>query len=128
MLAASVLILIGALAILDAERGSPGANITSFSDALCWTITTVTTVGYGDRYPVTGLGRLVTAALMLVGISLLRLVTATVAAWFMRAEHLDAHAGLSVANRLRELHALHAEAVITDEEFAHARTCLLADI
>ncbi|OIQ88769.1 pH-gated potassium channel KcsA [mine drainage metagenome] len=128
VLAASVLIVIGALAILDAERSSPGANIASFPDALWWAITTVTTVGYGDRYPVTGLGRLVAAALMLVGISLLGLVTATVAAWFMRAEQQNMGTGLGVADRLRELRALHAGAIISDEEFADARTRLLADI
>ena len=42
----------------------------------------MTTVGYGDRYPTTGVGRLVAVALMLVGIALLGVVTATVAAWF----------------------------------------------
>ena len=126
--AASVLIVIGALAILEAERGSPGANIATIPDALWWAMSTVTTVGYGDRYPVRGLGRLVASALMLVGISLLGIVTATVAAWFMRAEHQHVSAGLSLADRLREPHAYHAEAVITDEEFAHARTRMLWDI
>lgn len=75
VLAAGILILIGALAILDAERGVAGANIISFPDALWWAMTTVTTVGYGDRFPVSGLGRGVAATLMIVGISLLGVVT-----------------------------------------------------
>lgn len=72
-----------ALAVLDAERRNPEANIVGFSDALWWAITTVTTVGYGDRYPVTGEGRLVAGLLMLGGIALLGMVTATLASWLV---------------------------------------------
>lgn len=74
---------LGALAILDAERDAPGANITTFGDALWWAATTVTTVGYGDRYPVTTEGRFVAVALMVVGIAVVGSVTAAVASWFV---------------------------------------------
>lgn len=83
LLSASLLILIGALGVLDAERGDPDATIRSFGDALWWAMATVTTVGYGDLYPVTTAGRWVAAALMLLGISVLGVVTAGVAAWFV---------------------------------------------
>ncbi|GAB1511007.1 ion channel [Actinophytocola sp. KF-1] len=63
--------LCASLAVLDA----PDATITDFPGALWWTLTTITTVGYGDRYPVTGEGRLVAATLMLGGIALLGVVT-----------------------------------------------------
>lgn len=69
--------------VREAERGSPDANIRSLADGLWWAATTVTTVGYGDRYPTTSLGRLVAVALMLVGIALLGVVTASIAAWFV---------------------------------------------
>lgn len=72
------------LAILDAERNQPNANITTFGDALWWAMTTITTVGYRDRFPVTGAGRFVAAGLMVAGIALLGVVTATVAAWFVQ--------------------------------------------
>ncbi len=75
--------LVASLAVLDAERDAPNATITSFGDALWWTITTISTVGYGDRYPTTGLGRLVAVGLMVVGIALLGVVTASVAAFFV---------------------------------------------
>jgi len=74
---------LGAIAGLDVERGDPDANITTFGDALWWATTTVTTVGYGDRFPVTLEGRLVGVALMLVGISVVGVVTASVAAWLI---------------------------------------------
>ena len=74
---------LGALAILDAERDAAGANITTFGDALWWAATTVMTVGYGDRYPVTTQGRFVAVTLMVVGIAVVGSVTAAVAAWFI---------------------------------------------
>lgn len=77
------LMLVGAVAVLDAERVAPASHITTFGDALWWAAVTVTTVGYGDTFPVTVVGRLVAFALMLVGISLLGVLTASVAAWFV---------------------------------------------
>jgi voltage-gated potassium channel len=64
---------------LDAERSSPDANITDFGDAIWWAVTTMTTVGYGDRYPATSAGRMVAFALMIGGIALLGTATATLA-------------------------------------------------
>jgi voltage-gated potassium channel len=78
-----LLVIIGALASLEAERNADGANIRTFGDAIWWAGTTITTVGYGDRYPVTATGRTVAFALMLMGISLLGVITAAVAAWFV---------------------------------------------
>jgi voltage-gated potassium channel len=75
---------LGSIAILHAEQESPDANITTFGDALWWAATTVTTVRYGDRYPVTTSGRLVAVALMVVGISMVGAVTASVAAWMVK--------------------------------------------
>lgn len=62
--AAGVLVLAAAV-MYDVERRAPAGNIKSFPDALRWAVTTVTTVGYGDRYATTGAGRLVGGALML---------------------------------------------------------------
>ncbi len=72
-----------ALAVYDAERNHPDASITTFGDALWWTITTISTVGYGDRFPVTWEGRIVAGTLMLAGIALLGTVTATIASLFV---------------------------------------------
>jgi voltage-gated potassium channel len=80
---AALLAFCAALAVLDAERSSPNANITDFGDAIWWAVTTMTTVGYGDRFPVTDTGRLVAFGLMMGGIALLGTVTATLASWLV---------------------------------------------
>lgn len=71
------------LAMLDAERGAPEATIESFPDAVWWSFTTMTTVGYGDEYPVTALGRVIAVALMLFGVALLGIVTASMASYLV---------------------------------------------
>jgi voltage-gated potassium channel len=83
---------LGALAVLDAEQDAPNANIATFSDALWWSATTVTTVGYGDHFPVTTTGRVVAVALMLVGIACIGAITAGVAAWLVAQVDADARA------------------------------------
>lgn len=94
--ATGVIVLASALIPL-AERDEADATITSFSDGLWWAITTVTTVGYGDTYPKSSLGRGVGVLLMVLGISLFSAVTANVAAFFVE-EREDL-----VAVELREL-------------------------
>ena len=82
---AVIVVYAAALAILDVEGNHPDAKIKTLGDALWWASTTVTTVGYGDLHPVTGVGRLVGVALMIGGITLLGLVTATLASWIVAA-------------------------------------------
>jgi voltage-gated potassium channel len=76
-----LLIYTSSLAVFDKERYLPGATINSFGKALWWSITTVTTVGYGDVYPVTNTGRVIAVLLMIGGISLVGVVTAALASW-----------------------------------------------
>ncbi|MFG1622895.1 potassium channel family protein [Kribbella sp. NPDC049227] len=80
---------VASLAVLDAERGSPEANITTFGDALWWAATTVTTVGYGDHFPTTGEGRIVGVVLMLGGIALVGTITAALASWFVEEQRKE---------------------------------------
>ena len=75
---------IAAVQITISERNVEGSNIKTFGDGLWWAITTVTTVGYGDRFPTTTVGRLLAVMLMFVGISLVGVITASVAAWFVK--------------------------------------------
>jgi len=66
-----VVIELGAFLVLLFERNVPNANILSASDALWWTCVTITTVGYGDHYPVTNAGRLVGIFIMAMGVALI---------------------------------------------------------
>jgi voltage-gated potassium channel len=77
------LLMFGSLAVLEVERDAPGATIQDTGDAVWWAFTTMTTVGYGDTAPTTGMGRLLAVGLMLSGIALLGVVTANIAAWFV---------------------------------------------
>jgi voltage-gated potassium channel len=75
---------IAAVQITISERIYENGNIKTFSDGYWWAVTTVTTVGYGDRFPVSTEGRFIAFGLMVVGISLIGVITASVAAWFVR--------------------------------------------
>jgi voltage-gated potassium channel len=70
-----------ALSIFEVERYAEGSNITDFGDAIWWSVVSVTTVGYGDSFPVTNEGRSVAAFLMFIGIGLFSSITALIAAW-----------------------------------------------
>jgi voltage-gated potassium channel len=74
--------LLGALGLYVVERPE-NKSLTSFGDAVWWAITTTTTVGYGDIYPVTAEGRLIAVMLMLTGIGVIGVFTATIASVFM---------------------------------------------
>jgi voltage-gated potassium channel len=75
--------LIAAALVLSLERDTPGSNIHSCPDALWWAVTTITTVGYGDRFPMSAAGRGVAVVLMVSGIALFGIITASIAAYFV---------------------------------------------
>lgn len=85
LLSSILLMIFGAVAILYVER-VPGANIQTPSDALWWAFVTITTVGYGDRFPVTTLGRFIAAVLMIAGVGLFGTFTGYVANFFVEEE------------------------------------------
>lgn len=84
IIASLFLAYIAAIQITITERPIETSNIKNFEDGLWWAITTVTTVGYGDKFPTTSTGRILAVTLMLVGISLMGVITASVAAWFVK--------------------------------------------
>lgn len=102
---AALAMIVAAAALIVAVEGQDGAGIETFGDGLWWAVTTVTTVGYGDLYPQTPVGRGVAALLMSIGIATFGVVTAKVAAFFVE-EQADPtiHAKLDeILRRLDEL-------------------------
>jgi voltage-gated potassium channel len=89
--AAVLMIVIMGAAILDIERGAPGATIKTPMDALWWGLVTVTTIGYGDKFPVTTEGRLVAALLIVFGVGMISALTASYAAWILSADSTESN-------------------------------------
>ncbi|MFV5691974.1 potassium channel family protein [Flavobacterium sp. LT1R49] len=79
---AILLIIFSAIAILQVENTKEG-NIKSAEDAIWWAYVTITTVGYGDKYPVTTEGRLIAVILMTAGVGLFGTFTAYASSWFV---------------------------------------------
>ncbi|MCB0948443.1 MAG: potassium channel family protein [Mycobacterium sp.] len=101
---AALLVYVASLAMLETERSAPEATITNFGDAIWWSITTVTTVGYGDTYPVTATGRVIAVLLMIGGISLIGVITATVASWIVeRVSEEDSANRAATASEMEDL-------------------------
>jgi voltage-gated potassium channel Kch len=75
----------GCMFVLGVEQNAPGANILTGPEALWWGIVTITTVGYGDYYPVTNPGRVVGSVTMLIGIALIGTFTGYLANTFLSA-------------------------------------------
>ncbi len=73
----------GSLTILWLEQGADGANITSASDALWYTLVTISTVGYGDRFPVTDAGRIAGVVIIVVGVGIFGTFTGYLANFFL---------------------------------------------
>ncbi|HET7677396.1 MAG TPA: ion transporter [Candidatus Limnocylindrales bacterium] len=116
--------VICSLALYAAEQGVNEA-VGSPLDALWWGVVTLTTVGYGDVYPVTPEGRLAAAVLMLLGIGLFGAITATVTSFMLSS---GGHSSASSLDAIRALGQLRDEGLLTPEEFESKKRELLERI
>ena len=80
---AILMVIFSAITVLDVEKNAPNSNIKTAEDALWWAYVTITTVGYGDKYPVTTVGRIIAVGLITVGMGLFGTFTAYIASWFV---------------------------------------------
>ena len=79
----AIFIVMFALAIYSVESSEPGAMIRDLPTAYWWTFTTLATVGYGDVYPVTGIGRVIAVVVMLYGVGMVAVATGALASWII---------------------------------------------
>lgn len=84
----ALVMVFSSVAILQVED-SPGSNIQTPEDALWWSIATITTVGYGDRFPVTAEGRLIGSCLMISGVGLFSVLSGAFAVWFLGGKQAE---------------------------------------
>ena len=109
LLIALLVLVASSIAILEFEMPE-GGNIASAEDAMWWAVSTMTTVGYGDRYPITSEGRLVAVFLMAAGVGLFGTLSGAVASWFLSPATKEADVDLQevkvllleVRNQLKE--------------------------
>ena len=97
------MIVFFAAAMLTFELGAEGANIQSAEDALWWAVATITTVGYGDRFPVTSENRIDAPMLMTAGVGLFGTLSGVVAAWFLTPDNQELAATIQERAAISEL-------------------------
>jgi voltage-gated potassium channel len=83
LLAVTGLLFVGSALVLQFERHAKGSTIHNYGEALWWGVVTLTTIGYGDHVPVTAQGKGIAVVLMLAGIGLIGVLTATIASYFI---------------------------------------------
>lgn len=126
VLVSGLLLVIASVGVLHFET-TPDANIRTPEDALWWAATTITTVGYGDKYPVTTEGRLLGAVLMGAGVTLLGAYSGFVAYWFLRP--LEKRREQEIAQLRAEVErSRDTEIRVLHEEIARLRAALEKDI
>jgi hypothetical protein len=112
ILAAFLVLLVGSSLIAAVEPMATGSNIEDAGDAFWWAFVTITTVGYGDRFPVTEAGRFVGMVTMAVGIGIFGVLTSFLSTWFLKRPDGDRgpdRLGADVRAMQRELVAVRAE-------------------
>jgi voltage-gated potassium channel len=82
ILVAIILIVVGSISILNLEANA-GGNIKTAEDAVWWSLVTITTIGYGDRYPITTEGRIIATVIMIAGVGLFGTISGFVASAFL---------------------------------------------
>jgi|CXWL01.1.fsa_nt_gi voltage-gated potassium channel len=101
-----IAVLLATIAVFELERGLPDSNIHSAGDSLWWAFATITTIGYGDHYPVTAAGRVVAVVLVVFGLSFFGAFTAYVASFFLEKAQLkeesEIHRLIHEVRKLRE--------------------------
>ncbi|UJF19108.1 potassium channel family protein [Vibrio sp. SS-MA-C1-2] len=87
LLLLTILLTLGSSFVLFAEHNTDGANITTAGDALWWAFVTVSTVGYGDYYPVSALGRIFSVIIIIAGVGIFGMVSGLITSYLSESNH-----------------------------------------
>jgi voltage-gated potassium channel len=90
VMTAFLLVIFCSIGVLICEQQNPDANIKTAGDAIWWSVTTITTVGYGDKFPTTTEGRIVAMILMVGGIGLFGILSGLAASFFVGSKESPA--------------------------------------
>jgi voltage-gated potassium channel len=104
VLTAFLLVMFCSIGILICEQQDPNANIKTAGDAIWWSVTTISTVGYGDKFPVTAEGRIVAMVLMISGMGLFGIFSGLAASFFLGSkQQIIVHEESKILARLEKL-------------------------
>ena len=119
VLLSMITVTAGAFTMYVVEHNAPDSKITNLGDAVWWAVVTVTTVGYGDVYPVTFEGRVIATAIMIIGIAILGILISTLGAQFieskmkMQRRKDENNIKLLIKDKIDRLEGLQSEEIVT---------------
>jgi len=119
VLLSMITVTAGAFTMYVVEHNAPGSKITNLEDAFWWAVVTVTTVGYGDVYPVTFEGRVIATVLMVIGIAILGILISTLGAQFLESRMKNQrrkdenNIKVMIKDKIDRLEGLQSEEIVT---------------
>ncbi|CAN5837251.1 potassium channel family protein [soil metagenome] len=109
----------GAFTMYVVEHNAPDSKITNLGDAFWWAVVTVTTVGYGDVYPITFEGRVIASVIMIIGIAILGLLISTIGSQFLESKlrnqrkKEENNIKIMIKDKIDRLEGLQSEEIVT---------------
>jgi voltage-gated potassium channel len=119
VLLAGTVLVVASILVLQFESRSPDANITTGGDAVWWAVVTITTVGYGDKYPVTALGRITATFVMFSGVGIIGSLASILASILVPPPEEKGETATDGAALQQELAQVRAELAALREEVAN---------
>jgi voltage-gated potassium channel len=119
VLLSMITVTAGAFTMYVVEHNAPSSKITNLGDAVWWAVVTVTTVGYGDVYPVTFEGKIIATAVMVIGIAILGILISTLGAQFIESKiknqrrKNENNIKLMIKDKIDRLEGLQSEEIVT---------------
>ena len=109
LISAMTVLTVTSVLMVQTESRAAEANITSGGDALWWAIVTITTVGYGDHYPITAFGRVLAVIVMFAGVGIIGALASILASFLIPAPEKQVDPTVEIGELKAELAAMHEE-------------------